>query len=121
MQYYNLDGYLILINGDIIYWTSWAEYGAENTSMMIDKYSGGVIIDQKNDIAILKPTMKKEKEFDYHSLMEIKKFLQSLPQWDKTKYYIKLEYQGNSDIMDCKTLNVAEDKNIQELRKNLEI
>ena len=121
MQYYNLDGYLILINEDMIYWTTWAEYEVENTCLMMDKYIGGVIIDQKNDIAILKPTIKKEKEFDYQNLVEIKKFLKGLPQWDKTKYYIKLEYQGNSDIMDCKTLNIAEDKNIQELRKNLEL
>lgn len=50
-------------------------------------------------------TAAKEKNWE-----EVKETFESLPQWDRTTYWVKLADIGMSGLMDCQTLEPAPDE-----------
>ena len=56
------------------------------------------------DTLIMSPWKVHQESEDFHIWEEVERHLNSLPVWDKTKYYVKIADIGMSNLMDCKTM-----------------
>lgn len=105
-QQYQLGGYVIQEEEDqSLYWGSWLEDYPEAGKQ--SRYQGKAWL--FNDCDTLLLSCWKVMGLEEESKEAIQRYLESLPIWNKTKYFIKMADFGHSPLLDCQTLEPVPD------------
>lgn len=103
-KYFNLDGNLIFESSEGNGWEEWVETEEGTLNCLI----GDIKVDKDIDVTILSNLKARTGEPRYKSLAETRKYIESLPKWNKTKYYTKMTDIGSSGLVDSKTGDVID-------------
>jgi hypothetical protein len=103
---WRLREYLIGGKGDSdrLHWGMWAYVHSED---ILDWFTGHAWIVGE---VLLLSSWKCCGGAEEKNLDEVEKVLNSLPNWDRTPYYLKMADIGNSGIRDCKTDELVSDE-----------
>lgn len=109
---YKLGDYRITEEGERIWWSSWASL-YENQTLSV--FHGKGFLKGEVNLLILGP-WKVHDDSGVNDYKEVEQYLDGLPKWGKTSYYMKFADIGNSPVMLCATNKPAPDEIQKSLR-----
>jgi len=114
---YSLQGFIIDERENYLGWIQ--HVGDFNDTGEMMYIAGRAYIHKKYDVLLLGKTKvldveKKMKNFD-----EVEEYMESLPIWDKTRYYVKLADLELFSILDCKTGEIVYSEKNREIMRSL--
>lgn len=104
IRYFNLNGCLIFESPERNGWIDWVESPDGSLNCLI----GDIKIDKDIDVTILNHFRDRTGESKHRNLSDARKYVESLPKWEKTKYYSRITDLGSSGLLDCKTGDVID-------------
>lgn len=100
-RFYKLGGYVVEEDNGGVCWSTFVEWdgGNESGKPMVEQFSGPALTTR--DTLILYPW--KVRDDPKMTTDEWDKWFESLPAWDKTKYWVKVADIGMSGLVNCET------------------
>jgi hypothetical protein len=100
-KHYSLHGFVIVETENILEWIEHVGDFCGTGDMMYLR--GWAYIHQKYDVTLLGKTRTLNVENELRNFTEVERYLQSLPKWNKTKYYVKLADLRLFSLLECET------------------
>lgn len=108
---WKLGGYVICEEDEGLLWLTYTHEkphpGDKPFEPFIGLFTGWAYIEL--DTLIMSPWKVHQESEDFHIWEEVKEAFESLPQWDRTTYCVKVADIGMSGLMDCKTMKELPD------------
>jgi hypothetical protein len=116
---YSLYGFIIVESEKGLGWIQHIGDWFEREEMMY--ITGNAFIFKEYDVLLLgrSRVMKVDKEMK--TFDDVERYLESLPKWDKTKYYVKLADIELDSLIECETGNVVYSEKNPEILKSLRL
>ena len=124
-KHYNLNGLIIVEVSGLLFWV---DIGEDQEFGGLEDLKGLCSIDIKNDVLIINNSGSKLISLDkFSNITEAKCYIDSLPKWEKTKYYLRIHFFGHtSALRECrcnkfvndldKTNEILEDNGFKRLK-----
>ena len=97
---YNLYGFIIIERENYLGWIQ--HVGDFNDTGEMMYLTGRAYIHETYDVLLLGKSKTLEKDSLHHSFDEVETYMESLPKWKKTKYYVKLADLKLHSLLECK-------------------
>ena len=117
-KYYSLHGFIIVESERYLGWIQ--HVGDWNNTGEMMFISGSAYIHRDYDVLLLGRWRTLEVDKERKSFDDVEKYLESLPQWDKTKYYVKLSDIKLDSLIECETGKVVYSEKNPEILKSLQ-
>jgi len=114
---YSLFGFIIVERENYLGWIEHVGDFLDTGEMMY--LAGRAYVHEKYDVLLLGRTKALEKDKRLQSFEEVENYLDSLPKWDKTRYYVKLADLGLYSLIDCRTGEVVYSEHNPDILKSL--
>jgi len=114
---YSLHGFLIVEKINSIVWIQ--HVGDWNNTGEMMYILGSAYILKDYDLLLLGRCRLMEVEKEMETIDDVEKYLESLPKWDKTKYYVKLADMELFSLIECKTGEVVYSEKNPDILRNL--
>ena len=98
---YNLYGFIIVEHENELRWIQHVGDFLDTGEMMF--LEGRAYIHQKYDVILLGKSRSLNVDKEMTSFDEVEKYLESLPKWNKTRYYVKIADLRLFSLLDCET------------------
>ena len=115
---YSLHGFIIVESEGYLGWIQ--HVGDWNNTGEMMFISGSAYIYKDYDVLLLGKWRSIEVDKGKKSFNDVEKYLGSLMEWDKTKYYVKLSDIELDSIIECKTGEVVFSEKNLEILKSLQ-
>ena len=114
---YSLHGFLIVEKINSIVWIQ--HVGDWNNTGEMMYILGSAYILKDYDLLLLGRCRLMEVEKEMETIDDVEKYLESLPKWGKTKYYVKLADMELFSLIECKTGEVVYSEKNPYILRNL--
>ena len=118
-QRYSLHGFIIVESERGLGWIQ--HVGDWNNTDEMMYISGSAYIHKDYDVLLLGKWRSIEADKEMKTFDDVEKYLDSLPEWGKTKYYVKLSDIELYSLIECKTGAVVFSEKNPEILKSLQI
>ena len=98
---YSLYGFIIIERENYLGWIQ--HVGDFNDTGEMMYLTGRAYIHEKYDVLLLGKSKTLETDALLHTFDDVENYLESLPKWEKTEYYVKLADLGLHSLLECKT------------------
>jgi len=98
---YSLYGFIIIERENYLGWIQ--HVGDFNDTGEMMYLTGRAYIHEKYDVLLLGKSKTLETDAALHTFDDVENYLESLPKWEKTEYYVKLADLGLHSLLECKT------------------
>lgn len=98
---YSLYGFIIVERENYLGWIQHVGDFNETGEMMY--LTGRAYIHEKHDVLLLGKSKTLETDRQHRSFDEVESYMESLPRWEKTRYYVKLADLKLDSLLECKT------------------
>ena len=98
---YSLYGFIIIERENYLGWNQHVGDFNETGEMMY--LTGRAYIHEKYSVLLLGKSKTLETDAALHTFDDVEDYLESLPKWEKTKYYVKLADLRLHSLLECKT------------------
>jgi hypothetical protein len=98
---YSLYGFIIIERENYLGWIQ--HVGDFNDTGEMMYLTGRAYIHEKYDVLLLGKSKTLETDTRLHTFEEVEKYMESLPKWEKTEYYVKLSDLRLDSLIVCKT------------------
>ena len=115
---YSLHGFIIVESEMYLGWIQ--HVGDWNNTGEMMFISGSAYIHKDYDVLLLGKWRSIEVDKEKKTFNDVEKYLQSLMEWDKTKYYIKLSDIELDSLIECKKGEVVFSEKNLEILKSLQ-
>ncbi len=113
---YNLQGFIITVTeGSNI---TWNQYVSPNSLGLVNFVGHGKIM---GDVLLIDAGKTEYDDNDrFKSEEEINEYLENLPKWEKTKYFIKGIEKGVANLEYCEIMKIVEKRKARKILKRIE-
>ena len=98
---YSLYGFIIIERENYLGWIQ--HVGDFNDTGEMMYLTGRAYIHEFHDVLLLGKSKTLETDHLHHTFDDVETYMESLPKWEKTKYYVKLADLKLDSLLECKT------------------
>lgn len=95
------------------HWMYWVDPGDG-----LSRIYGRARLEEEQNVLVMSPWKVRDSSC-YKNLDEVEKYLETLPQWDKTTYYVEVTSFGSVYLRVCKTGEAAPDEVVERIMRKL--
>jgi hypothetical protein len=102
---YSLYGFIIVERENYLGWIQ--HVGDFNDTGEMMYLAGRAYVHESYEVLLLGKTKTLAVDRDLRTFEQVEEYLESLPRWEKTRYYVKLADLRLDSLIECKTGNVV--------------